>query len=135
MSYGLYSKYFKYFKGFKNRGPYDVFGPAHKNVGGRYLGTGLPTKSAIQIGNEYVIRIPKHERFRYWQMLWEGETVIARGFLRLFYRGDSIVCVENNKKFLTLPTGWLILPKKTTKTGCKCSTSTIWAQGCQCGGA
>lgn len=122
------SIYHKYMKNFKKWKTYDVFGPLTK-IPSKWAGK---SNSAIRAGAKYVVNIPKGARHRYWSKNWHGHAVTTKGFLRLFHHGDQIVCVERNKKFLTLPASWLILPKN---SGCSCSTSTIWAKGCQCGGA
>ena len=117
-------------KNFKKWKLYDVFGPILNLSSIKFVAK--TSNSAIRTNAKYVVNIPKGEKHRYWSKNWHGHAVTARGFVRLFHHGDQIVCVERNKKFLTLPSSWLILPKN---SGCSCTTSTIWAQGCQCGGA
>jgi len=132
----LYGKMMKgYLKNLKGWRSHDVFGPLSSTTKLKQLPSG---RTAICIGKEYYIKIPKEENFRFWSNIWNKKKVIVTGFVRLFFRGDQIVCVENksakkgHKKFLTLPSSWLSIIQK---TGCKCFTSTIWAKGCQCGGA
>lgn len=122
-------KYNRYFKNFKRWRNYDVFGPTKKVPDKLKSFSGGTT--FVKPGNSYLIKIPKGENTRYWTNSWDGQLVFLLGFQQLFHHGQQIVCVEKNKKFLTLPVNWIILPRK---TGCSCSTSTIWSQGCQCGG-
>jgi hypothetical protein len=91
----------------------------------------------ISPGKEYQVNIPKGERLRYWSKIWNKKKVVAKTFTNLSFKGAPIVCVEdipypgNKKKFLTIPSSWLSVIKK---SGCSCSTTIIWSQGCQCGG-
>jgi hypothetical protein len=92
----------------------------------------------ISLGKEYLVSIPKGEGYRYWSKIWNRKKVVAKAFTNLSFKSMPIVCVEdipnpgNKKKFLTIPIGWLSMIKK---SGCSCSTTIIWSQGCQCGGA
>ena len=121
-----YGRYLKSLKRWRN---YDIFGPTHKNIAKH---KGKVGNTLIRTGNVYTIRIPKHEKHRYWKKQWDGKEVEVTGYLKLYYQGSLIVCVERDNKFLTLPANWLtIKPKNST---CTCDTSTIWTTGCQCGG-
>lgn len=128
MRHGNLYSYSRYLKKFKKKRTYDVFGPT--KVKPPKLKTS--GNSILKLGGNYQVKVPLGEKPRYWNNSWNGKSVELLGFQQLFYQGSQIVCVERNKKFLTLPANWITVVKK---TGCSCSTSIIWAKGCQCGGA
>jgi len=89
--------------------------------------------ASYSLGGSYILNIPK-ENNRQWKTTWQGQKVTIVGAYSVFRDGKQIVCVNNPKLGdFAAPIHWL--KEDNTPVLCTCPTATIWAKGCQCGGA
>lgn len=98
----------------------------------------LPSNFPLTIGGLYHLDIPKKENSNYWYKNWNGQQVKLVGVYNLFTQGSQVVCVQRNNDFFSASVSWLKNLNKSSIYSqpklCSCSTETIWAKGCQCGG-
>ena len=101
----------------------------------------LPSNFPLTIGGSYFLSIPKSENVNFWYSNWNGHPVKLVGVYNLFTKGSQIVCVQKGNDYFSASVAWLTnttIAKPSIYLNqpepCSCSTDTIWAKGCQCGG-